>query len=68
MFYMFSVHAALELHSADETLQQNINDLLQNFPKSIHLKSQQALIHYHLRGEAEYNTNSSYISVAKPNS
>jgi anaphase-promoting complex subunit 8 len=50
MSKMFCVHAVLEIHSATETLQQNITDILRVFPESLHLKSQQALIAYHLRG------------------
>ena len=49
MARIFGVHAVLEIHSATEALQQNIKDLLTAFPTSLHLKSQQALIAYHLR-------------------
>ena len=49
MSAIFSVHAVLEIHSATEALQVRISELLKFFPTSLHLKSQQALISYHLR-------------------
>ena len=49
MTRIFAIHAVLEIHSATEVLQRSIADLLALFPTSLHLKSQQALISYHLR-------------------
>lgn len=49
MTRIFAIHAVLEIHSATEILQRSILDLLDLFPTSLHLKSQQALISYHLR-------------------
>lgn len=50
MSRIFAIHAVLEIHAATEILMTSIQDLLRFFPASLHLKSQQALISYHLRG------------------
>lgn len=49
MAQFFSIHAVLEIHSASEALQPTVESLLKVFPTSLHLKSQQALISYHMR-------------------
>ena len=49
MSRIFLIHAVLEIHAASDNLSANIETLLDLFPTSLHLKTQQALIHYQLR-------------------
>ncbi|GAA95420.1 uncharacterized protein L969DRAFT_85101 [Mixia osmundae IAM 14324] len=49
MSRIFALHAMLELHSATDQLHGSTLELLELFPTSLHIKSQQALMAYHLR-------------------
>jgi anaphase-promoting complex subunit 8 len=49
MTRIFGIFAMLEVHSATEASLDGIHDLLKVFPTSLHLKSQQAMVSYHLR-------------------
>ena len=50
MSQFFHIHATLEVHRASEDLRESIDELAKIFPKSLHLRSQRALVEYHLRG------------------
>lgn len=50
----FRIYATIELHQANDVLRDMIADLSQRFPNSVHLRSQQALLEYHMRGKSAY--------------
>lgn len=50
MLLFFAISVMIDLHTAVGLLMQMIDDLLEIFPTNIHLKSQRALVFYHMRG------------------
>lgn len=50
MTKLFHVSATIEVHRASDELRGQIDQLLADFPGSVHLKSQSALLEYHMRG------------------
>jgi anaphase-promoting complex subunit 8 len=63
MSRIFAIHAVLEIHAATEMLMTSINELVKHFPTSLHLKAQQALISYHLRGAQSALTYASLLTI-----
>ena len=51
MLSFFAISVMLDLHTATDIVMGMINDLLEIFPTSVHLKAQGALVYYHMRGE-----------------
>jgi anaphase-promoting complex subunit 8 len=52
MFLFFAVTVMLDLHSATEHMLETVEELQTNYPTSVHLMAQKALVLYHMRGEA----------------
>jgi len=50
MLSFFAISVMLDLHTATDIVMGMINDLLEIFPTSVHLKAQGALVYYHMRG------------------
>jgi anaphase-promoting complex subunit 8 len=50
MFLFFAVTVMLDLHSATDLMLETVEQLQRNFPTSVHLKAQKALVLYHMRG------------------
>jgi anaphase-promoting complex subunit 8 len=51
MFLFFAVTVMLDLHSATEHMLETVEELQANYPTSVHLMAQRALVLYHMRGE-----------------
>ena len=51
MFLFFAVTVMLDLHSATEHMLETVEELQTNYPTSVHLMAQKALVLYHMRGE-----------------
>ena len=52
MFLFFAVTVMLDLHSATEHMLETVEELQTNYPTSVHLMAQKALVLYHMRGES----------------
>jgi anaphase-promoting complex subunit 8 len=52
MFLFFAVTVMLDLHSATEHMLETVEELQANYPTSVHLMAQRALVLYHMRGES----------------
>lgn len=50
MFLFFAVTVMLDLHSATEHMLETVEELQSNYPTSVHLMAQKALVLYHMRG------------------
>ena len=51
MTKFFHINATLEVHRAHEDLRLSIDELFEVFPGAVHLRSQRALLEYHMRGQ-----------------
>jgi anaphase-promoting complex subunit 8 len=50
MFMFFAVTVMLDLHSATEHMLETVEELQSNYPTSVHIRAQKALVLYHMRG------------------
>jgi anaphase-promoting complex subunit 8 len=46
----FAVTVMLDLHSATEHMLETVEELQSNYPTSVHIRAQKALVLYHMRG------------------
>jgi anaphase-promoting complex subunit 8 len=51
MLTFFAITVMLDLHTATDLVLNMIDELLDIFPESVHLKAQRALVYYHMRGK-----------------